>query len=277
MTQQGTQYETKAALFIELFFNETLLATGTAFVVDRDDRLLLLTARHNLTGRHHDTGKPLSDHGGLPNWVVVWQHTDAAEGGWTAVSYALYDLENQAKWLEHPVLGPAADLAALPFTKHAELALLPLKIDDAQPALATAVTSEVYVVGYPVGYNVRLNAPLAVWTRGSLATEPSLAVDGLPVTLVDARTRGGQSGSPVLRQERGVVQYDNGGSAVGTGGPVRQMFGLYTGRVRADADIGRVWWLSALRDLADGGVCGSGWGEPPSAPPVLRDLRVGPT
>lgn len=256
------QYETRAALHIELIHDSTHLATGTAFGVQRQGQSVLLTARHNLTGRHHDTGATLSTHGGVPNTVRVWHHAEQS-GDWQAVDYDLYDEDNMPRWREHPTLGARADIAALHVNMPPGTTALPLSLDDPQPALATSVTSEVFVVGYPAGYDVRKNLPLAVWTRGSIATEPVQQIDGLPVTLIDARTRSGQSGAPVHRQEAGTVQYDNGSTAIGTGGPVRQLFGLYTGRLHADADIGRVWRLPALRALADHGERpDQPWGQP---------------
>src|SRR4051812_21517661 len=64
------------SLFIEMYFDGQLLATGTGFLVRRADRVYLITNRHNIRGRRNDNDHPLHAMGALPNSVVV--HHNAA-------------------------------------------------------------------------------------------------------------------------------------------------------------------------------------------------------
>ena len=46
------------SLYIEMYFGDTLLSSGTAFLVanDQSSHCALITNRHNVTGRHQETG-----------------------------------------------------------------------------------------------------------------------------------------------------------------------------------------------------------------------------
>jgi hypothetical protein len=60
------------ALLIIMMFNNQRVASGTAFVVQGQKDPLLITNRHNVTGRHHETGAPLDKkHGAIPNTLEV--------------------------------------------------------------------------------------------------------------------------------------------------------------------------------------------------------------
>jgi hypothetical protein len=71
------------SLYLRMKFGDTQLASGTGFLVATYTGVALVTARHNLTGRHHqtnaclhcqgDTGRidPESDIGVVWKWTVV--------------------------------------------------------------------------------------------------------------------------------------------------------------------------------------------------------------
>ena len=59
------------AFFIQLYFSGTYLASGTAFFVKSDTGPVMITARHNLTGKHNYNGKCLHTQGGIPNHGFV--------------------------------------------------------------------------------------------------------------------------------------------------------------------------------------------------------------
>ena len=61
------------------------------------------------------------------------------------------------------------------------------------------VGSELQVIGYPYG---QVGGPFPIWSKGFIASEPDLDIAGLPVFLIDCRSRPGQSGSPVWARFR---------------------------------------------------------------------------
>lgn len=100
------------ARYVKMYFGRTPLASGTCFFVMSADGPVLVTNRHNFTGRNNITGKPLHKDGGIPDHAVVTLH------GAGEVHYHI-DLVDHANpeapaWTEHPTLGTKADIVALP-------------------------------------------------------------------------------------------------------------------------------------------------------------------
>jgi len=46
-------HPTYCSLYVDMLFNETILANGTAFLIEYNNKIFVFTARHNLTGREH--------------------------------------------------------------------------------------------------------------------------------------------------------------------------------------------------------------------------------
>ena len=131
------------------------------------------------------------------------------------------------------------------------------------------VGDDVTVVGFPFGVKV---IALAIWTRASIASEFDFDYEGLPAYLVDARTRSGQSGSPVIFfrtgayfEKYGAIVMPNMQTPRPPGTPIdddqprprsgftEEFLGVYSGRVNVDSDLGFVWRPSALREIIEGG------------------------
>jgi len=72
-----------------------------------------------------------------------------------------------------------------------------------------------------------------------VASEPELDFEGLPRFLIDSRTKGGMSGSLVIARRQGSYSRQGGGTVMG--GQATRFLGVYSGRMRADLDLGIVW------------------------------------
>ena len=96
------------SLFIEMYFGEQLLSTGTAILgaVDKNSRCALITNRHNVTGRHQETGECLSKTLGTPDSIVIYFHrSEPNVGEWLKIKLPLYRDDGTPYWIEHPKLG----------------------------------------------------------------------------------------------------------------------------------------------------------------------------
>lgn len=62
------------ARYIRMYFGSTPLASGTCFFVISSDGPVLVTNRHNFTGRNNLTGEVLHKQGGIPDHAVVTLH-----------------------------------------------------------------------------------------------------------------------------------------------------------------------------------------------------------
>ena len=166
---------------------QTPLAHGTCFFVMSEDGPVV-TNRHNFTGRNNLTGEPLHRDCGIPDHAVVTSYGPAE------VHYHI-DLVDHAdpdapSWTEHPTLGAKADVVALPAKEMINIIGEKNSISLGNDWHRWDVGSGLYVIGYPYG---QVGGPFAIWSKGSIASEPDVDVSGLPIFLIDCRSRPGQS------------------------------------------------------------------------------------
>jgi hypothetical protein len=234
------------SLLIEMQVNGNVLSTGTAFVAVTTKGPHLITNRHNVTGRHQDTGAPLSPTGGLPSDLVIVHNRKGQLGQWVQRAEPLY-ANGAPRWREHPVLGAKADFVALHLTDLNDVELYPYDPANPGPPIFVGPADVLSVIGFPFG--ITAGGAFGVWATGFLASEPDVDYNALPVVLIDCRSRQGQSGSPVIAyRSGGMVAMADGGSAA-FDGPVWKFLGIYSGRINAQSDLGIVWKASAIEQL----------------------------
>jgi hypothetical protein len=252
-----------ASLLLGLETRGVVVSTATGFVVRRGDRAYLVSNGHVFSGRDpiSKTSTHCPDTVRFKYWRVgaapsLEEHTEPLQH------------DAQPLWLEHPSLGARADVAALPLTNFAveQVAThdpwLPRYVE-------VGIGDDVTVVGFPFAVNVN---HLAIWTRASIASEHEADYSDLPVFLVDARTRDGQSGSPVLFFRTGSYLTRDGALTMvsiktprAPGKPIpedeppsevqatEQFLGIYSGRIDERSDLGFVWRPSVIREIVEGG------------------------
>ena len=243
------------SLFVQLYFRETLLSSGTATLVanDRESHCALVTARHNVTGRHQDTDKCLSPKAALPDSILIYFHeTDDHFGSrWKQIRLPLYRDDGSPYWIEHPRLGASADIVALNLNWGDDVTKLPyfLNTDHDNVNMVIDPAETVSVIGFPFGLSFGGKFPL--WATGFLAHEMSLVTDDNPVFIIDCRTRQGQSGSPVVAFRTSGYRHEKDGRTVTTvsANKAWEFLGIYSGRINAESDLGRVWHVRAIREL----------------------------
>ena len=137
------------ARYIRMYFGETQqhLGNGTCFFVMSADGPVLVTNRHNFTGRNNLTGEPLHKQCGIPDHVVVTLHCPSE------VHYHI-DLVDHANperpaWTEHPTLGSKTDIVALPVKEMANIIGESNSVSLANDWHRWDVGSEVQVIGFP--------------------------------------------------------------------------------------------------------------------------------
>jgi len=253
-----------ASLMLRTHRGEKELAQATGFVVKRAGRAYLVSNGHVFSGRNPYTRAS----NGTPD-RVSFKYWRTSGGTSLLVDHSEVLLaEEQPLWFEHPTHGSEVDVAALPLVGFEDVPLatydpwLPRKVD-------LGVGDDVTVVGFPFGVNV---VALAIWTRASIASEFDFEYDGLPLYLVDARTRDGQSGSPVVFFRTGAyfgkygeIVLPNIDSTTHPRGPLgddeprptgtitEEFLGVYSGRINVESDLGFVWRPSALREIIETG------------------------
>ena len=236
------------SLFLEMEFEGSKLATGTGFVSMAPKGPVLITNRHNVTGRRQDTGELLSKTGGIPTHISIL-HNRTELFSWVWRREPLYSLEGKPLWREHPRLGPRADFVALPLTQVDDVALYPHECAQKKTEFFVGPSDPVSVIGFPFGLSA--GGAFGVWATGFLASEPAVDFNDLPIQLIDCRTRPGQSGSPVIAYRgQGMVTMAHGGMGL-LPGPRQIFIGIYSGRINDESDLGIVWKASAIAELID--------------------------
>lgn len=234
------------SLFIEMWFGNQLLSSGTAFLVRGMSQPVLITNRHNVTGRDQNTDQPLAAHGGVPDKLVILHNKSGPIGSWIKCEEPLYDENQSPRWYEHPRMGPSADFVALPLSETKGIRVFPYDLSEPGPDIAVGPSEIVSVVGFPFGMTV--GGAMAIWATGFVASEPNLPDE--PTFLIDCRSRPGQSGSAVICYRTGAVTLATGTTAV-FGHPVTRLLGVYSGRVNPESDLGIVWKASAISELME--------------------------
>ncbi|MFI1877108.1 trypsin-like peptidase domain-containing protein [Streptomyces venezuelae] len=258
------------ALYIEAWHRsrggaaDTRLGPATGFLVGAPGETWLITARHVLTGKRSDTGASLRDDGLHPDYIRV-RFASGGEEAFLPITkdFDLYedDLQLDALWRGHD--DQRVDIAALhigalpqgviealmPNTWPTLRELHPLERRaqagaDADLDIPLRITDRLFVLGFPFGHTG--SWPFAVWTAAPVASEPLALWDGLPAFLLDARTREGQSGSPVVMHIRPGDPVAAGGDVYEHEETVTALVGVYSGRIDPRADLGMVWTTEAL-------------------------------
>jgi len=253
----GLEVPSLKSLYIEMYFGDTLLSSGTAFLVanDQSSHCALITNRHNVTGRHQETGECLDrKHCATPDNIHIYFHKSPLElGEWHRVKLPLYKEDGSPCWIEHPRFEASADVVALNLSWGSDVRKLPyfLKTDLDRAKLVVRPAEPISVIGFPFGLSSAGRFP--IWATGFMAQELGIVTPDNQTFLIDCRTRQGQSGSPVIAFRQNVYTYVNDSGRISTNmaaGTVKWEFlGIYSGRVNPESDLGRVWHVSAIEEV----------------------------
>jgi hypothetical protein len=246
----GISQYSAAAVPIELYFNKTKLSVATAFFWQPIKKSYLVTNWHNVTGINPITGKHLNPTAAEPDTIQVDIFVDRDPNKRGSRSIHLYDERGEPVWFEHPIYGKNVDVVCIPLTASFSKNCLPIN-KLAKPNWSIDIGSDVFVLGFPLGIGP---SRLPIWKRASIATEPAVNVDDLPLVYVDTLTARGMSGSP-------VIMYKMQGSDASGNYSIMNSFsgcfvGVYSGRMMAgssvDAQLGRVWKAQVIDEIIAG-------------------------
>lgn len=245
-----------ASVAVLPYCNSVGLSSGSGFTIaGTTGQIYLVTNYHVLVGRHPETNQPMHSSGHVPDRVLVClprrgQSDNESLMSWAPHVQMLEDDLQQHHWVAHPRYGRAFDVVLLPLKVPPAVGVVAM--DPFQAAdVGLFPTSAVTVVGFPEGLSGPGLTP--IWKTGAIASEPDLLVDGQDFLWIDANTRSGMSGSPVLAKR--IESFRTSAGAIGHAtGPVVRPVGVYAGRAPESLDmtLGRVWrWRGVIEILAD--------------------------
>lgn len=229
------------SLYLELMVGGHSLALATGFIVKWGNQSYLFTNWHVVSGRHPETNAVQSPTGAVPDQVRILHHGPRL-GIWVPCLEPLLDAQGNPRWIEHPK-GHQVDVIALPLQAiDAQVSIHPFDLSLADVDLYPVVAMPVSIIGFPLGL-VSAGA-FPIWKTGHIASDPDLDYRGQPAFLIDATTRSGMSGSPV------VVRLTGGPAMIVVKRtPSTRFLGVYSGRVRSDSEIGIVWRPGVITDI----------------------------
>lgn len=234
---------------IEPFFQEQPLASATGFTVMLADRPYHITNWHVVSGRDADTGVCLDRNAALPDSLRVWLHEKDRLGSWLAVTIPLLSAEEVRLWKEHP-LGSRVDVVAIPLELPTNAAVYPLDLALGRTDMIVEPAMPVSVIGFPLGLRAGENWP--IWKTGHVASDPDIDFEpGRPAFLIDATTRSGMSGAPVVLRLNGGYSTSKGHHVM-SGGISTKFLGVYAGRIHDASEIGRVWRPFVVDEVLQG-------------------------
>jgi hypothetical protein len=240
------------ALPIYPFFQQTCLGTATGFLWKKGEQYFLITNWHVVSGKNPITGQHTSKHAAEPDRLQIWWFDKSDLRKRPLLWEPLRDEDGTPLWWIHPQLGNQVDVVAIPVSPDAAVDTRPIN-EMAHEDLAIQVGMDVFVLGFP--YGSMGNGGLAIWKRGSVASEPSIKSATIHHLLVDTASRPGMSGAPVLRRSWGSHLLEDG--RISLTPYATRFLGVYSGRIVAtdplDAQLGMVWPERFVSDIVQGG------------------------
>lgn len=216
--------------------NSEAIGKATGFVVESSGAYYLITNWHVVSGRHPHTNRIENPKGRTPDSLRIIHHAKKL-GTRTQRIEPLYE-KGSRRWLEHPK-GRRVDVVGLPLRSiDSEVQLYPFDLSLADTDMMIEVAMRVSIIGFPLGLTGPRMFP--IWKTGHIASDPALDYRGAPRFLIDATTRGGMSGSPVVVKMRSGYQTRDGEYPISSR-PRTRFVGIYSGRLPGDSNVGLVW------------------------------------
>ncbi len=234
----------------------SFLANASASFYQGEDGKYLVTNWHNLSGINPNTGTHLSGRSSLPSRIRVIGRR-MANSTWNVPHEFEIPLRDPKTglfvWFQHPVHGRKVDVGAVLLPDNVCSSVVCCNEDLEPSPVARCPGDEIFILGYPINISGGLNYP--IWKRGSIASEPSEDLDGLPKYLIDSATRKGMSGAPVFFRSHSYLNVE-GQLVVGL--TAQLFYGIYSGRLPEEGDdakdpiaaqLGIVWKPQAVAEV----------------------------
>jgi len=151
----------------------------------------LITNRHCVTGKNA-LNKPVGAPPFFPTHLEIhyYRKRDSLGDGVSSFSGDAVEVklwkDGEPDWLEHP-RGTAIDLAAMSLGSPEPLSVECVNDRRQYDGWLIEAGADCFIVGFPEGLSGAKGTP--IWKRGSIASEPDLDFNDLPLFLCDSATR----------------------------------------------------------------------------------------
>lgn len=231
-------------VYLETYLDEQKCGVATGFIVKNDGSFYLITNWHVVTARDPETNMPLSTRGFVdPNFLHVWFHGEKL-GTWIQMQISLLNQNREKLWLEHS-RGREIDVVAIPLEVSEHAKFYDIDLGLAGVDLMIYPSEAVSIIGFPQGLTSAGKLP--IWKTGHIASDIDVNWDGKPAFLIDATTKKGMSGSPVIAKRVCIYQT----SKTNKIGNAVKFLGVYSGRMisETDVEVGYVWKPKVISEI----------------------------
>lgn len=264
-----------SVVHLELRREKTSLAIGSGVLYERFGKTYIVTAWHNVTGRHTESLKCLSKTLATPDNVIASIACRFSKQGVDigcmrrSITVPL-EASGKTTYYIHRQGWPRVDVVAIPidpkgdYISEGEIASgeqinfsFPLvnkisngSVDSDIECIQAAEANTSYIDAnlslslyasddiFILGYPKGITdyTGQPVWKRASVASSPSIGWDRQPQFLVDCASKEGMSGAPAIFYNRkNSIQI--GGTEYITAGPATVLHGIYVGRIGSTSEF----------------------------------------
>lgn len=215
------------------------LGFATGFIVEEKGNTFLITNRHVFLDEKNYTN---------PKEVLIFHHSKENLGSWILKSEKLYE-NSSPRWIEHP-LKQDVDVVALPLRELELTKTYPLNLSLSDADMVIEPAMPLVIIGFPEGNTSGgiSQGLFPIWKVGHVASDPDLDYGSRPIFLIDATTRGGMSGSPVLARLWGGYKTRSNQMIISST-PRTKFLGIYSGRINERIEIGLVWKPHVISEI----------------------------
>jgi hypothetical protein len=232
------------SLYLELYRGEQRVGVATGFIVKKNDSDYLITNWHVITGRNPSNNQPIHSNAVVdPNVLKIWFH-GLNLGTWIRKDVQIVSPAGNKNWLEHE-RGREIDVVAVALETPRDVTIYDMDLALADFDLMLYPSEAVSIIGFPKG--LTSTGKLPIWKTGHIASDIDFDWNNKPVFLIDATTKGGMSGSPVIAKRVSIYQTSRGNSI---GNAVR-FLGVYSGREIGESgiEVGLVWKPKVISEI----------------------------
>lgn len=268
---------------IQTMFNDIELSKATGFfyrgIAYGKPNMWLITNWHVLSGRNAENpNKILHTQCALPNRLRI-QLPSSKDGEGREVQNKLflhekfldiYDNNGHALWYQHQEKN-LVDIAVINFGSDLKETLVQgINELATQFDMAVEIGNDIFILGYPLGFTHFFNTP--IWKRGSIASEPHAETsESKGKIMIDATTRTGMSGSPVIMRYK--THYLSETGKIISHPNATRFIGVYSSRPAPANEIkdcedkrqelGYVFKSGFIPEIIEHGIRGPSFGEKP--------------
>jgi len=231
------------SLYLETYREEQIIGVATGFIVKKNHSYYLITNWHVVACRDPYNNQSLSSTGVAPNLLKIWFHGSTL-GHWILKKIKIVDETGNKLWLEHE-RGREIDVVAVPVGISADIKIYNIDLVLADFDLMLYPSEAVSIIGFPQG--ITSGGKFPIWKTGHIASEIDIDWDDKPAFLIDATTKGGMSGSPVIAKRVSIYQTSKGNQI----GNAVKFLGVYSGREISSSgiEVGFVWKPKTISEI----------------------------